>query len=111
VLARILPEEKRVGAEIVALRKARAVGRALGDKAQSLRLDRQKYLGNDPGPVEWSSRLEQRGDYRWFLPRVELVGKLGQAGGPSLEQVPPESPASPPPARPASRRRLERGRR
>ena len=54
---------------------------------QSSWATRRRISGMILGLGEWSSRLEQRGDYRWLLPRVELVGKLGQAGGPSFEQV------------------------
>ena len=33
------------------------------------------------------SHVEKSGDYRWFTPSIELVGKLREANGPTLEHM------------------------
>jgi hypothetical protein len=33
-----------------------------------------------------AARLERKGDFRWFLPVVTLIGRFGEEGGPPLEE-------------------------
>jgi hypothetical protein len=64
------------------------IGRELANAAQRLRVDGLDGVkGAVLGRFRMSSRLEKKGDRRWFLPVWTLVGKLGQPGGPSLETV------------------------
>ena len=94
---------------------ALAVGRDLGDRAQRLKVEGEAIKGVILGKWKVTSRLEQRNDYRWYLPGVTLLGKLGEKEGPTLAEVmtaarlrqafkeglpwAPEPPEPPPPPR------------
>jgi hypothetical protein len=61
-----------------------AVGRELADRSQRLRIEGEEIKGIVLGKWKVTSRLEKRDDYRWHLPVVTLVGKFGEATGPTL---------------------------
>ena len=65
---------------------ALAVGRDLGDRAQRLKVEGEAIKGVILGKWEVTSRLEQRNDYRWYLPGVTLLGKLGEKEGPNARR-------------------------
>jgi hypothetical protein len=51
----------------------------------------RKVNGKDTNPVtvKWrmTSRLERKGDQRWFAPNPTLIGRLGEPNGPNTEEV------------------------
>lgn len=63
------------------------IGRDFGDRAQRLKIAGEEIRGLVIGKWRMTSRLKQRGDYRWHLPRIELIGKLGDRDGPTLDEV------------------------
>ena len=66
---------------------ARAAGGAFESKAEKLKVEGEGLGGLVVGKWLMRSHVEKSGDYRWFAPSVELVGKLREANGPTLEQV------------------------
>ena len=66
---------------------ARAAGAEFEGKAERLKVDSEGLGGLVVGKWVMRSRVEKSGDYRWYTPSLELVGKLREANGPTLEQV------------------------
>jgi hypothetical protein len=66
---------------------SRAVGGEFESKAERLRVDSEGLGGLVVGKWLMRAYVEKSGDYRWFTPSMELVGKLREANGPTLEQV------------------------
>ena len=64
------------------------IGRDLTNRAQVLTVEGLKGVkGCVLGRYRMTSRLKEEDDRRWFLPVIEYLGKLGQKGGPSIDQV------------------------
>jgi hypothetical protein len=66
---------------------ARTVGGEFESKAERLKVEGEGLGGLVVGKWLMRSHVEKSGDYRWFTPSIELVGKLREANGPTLEQV------------------------
>jgi hypothetical protein len=66
------------------------IGREFAGRAPRLRADGdgREVTGLAIGLWRITSKLEQRGDYRWFGPAVRLLGRLGdpEGLGPTIEQ-------------------------
>ena len=65
------------------------IGREFGRSSSHLKVEGlpDSVMGCILGRYLMTSRLEKDGDRRWFLPVWQLVGKLGQPNGPTLEAV------------------------
>ena len=64
------------------------VGRGFRDSSQRLSVEGLDGIkGVVLGRYHWTSHLVKEGDRRWYAPVWQLVGKLGQPGGPSLASV------------------------
>jgi hypothetical protein len=69
-------------------RTSLTVGRDLGNRAQRLKVEGENIAGMIIGMWEWSSRhVPKPGGKSYYSPVLTLVGKLGEAKGPSLEWV------------------------
>jgi hypothetical protein len=66
---------------------ARAAGGEFESKAEKLKVNGEDLGGMIVGKFVMRSHVEKSGDYRWFTPSIELVGKLREANGPTLEHV------------------------
>jgi hypothetical protein len=71
---------------------ALSIGYQLAAKAQNLKVRLpgengtvEELKGCALGRFEMTSAIEKRGDKRWYLPSIELKGRLGEAKGPTLE--------------------------
>jgi hypothetical protein len=64
------------------------IGRQFADRAGRLHTSYhgEEIIGYAVGKWEVTSRLERSGDYRWYLPQVTLLGRLGEEGGPTLDE-------------------------
>jgi hypothetical protein len=93
------------------------IGNAFSDTAQKLAIRSgpdglQWVTGCTLGKFRITSRLIDRGGRRWHVPKVTLIGKLGEEGGPSIEEwraaqglrlaakAPPPVPLASPPVAP-----------
>ena len=66
---------------------ARAAGGEFESKAERLKVDSEGLGGLICGKWVMRSHVEKSGDYRWYTPSLELVGKLRGANGPRLDEV------------------------
>jgi hypothetical protein len=64
-----------------------AVGRDFANRASRLKVENENIGGIVIGKWQMRSRLERQNDYRWYLPQVAMIGKLGEIAGPSLSEV------------------------
>ena len=66
---------------------ARAAGGEFESKAEKLKVNGEDLGGMSVGKFVMRSHVEKSGDYRWFTPSIELIGKLREASGPTLSEV------------------------
>jgi hypothetical protein len=66
---------------------AKRVGDELATRSQRLSTKDGELKGSVLGLFQMTSRLEQQGARRWFLPVPILLGKMGEKNGPSVDEV------------------------
>jgi hypothetical protein len=63
------------------------IGVEVATRSQRLSVDGGEIKGSVLGVFQMTSRLEQQGTRRWFLPVPILLGKLGEKHGPPIADV------------------------
>jgi hypothetical protein len=63
------------------------IGDELATRSQRLSVDGGEIKGSVLGIFQMTSRLEQQGTRRWFLPVPILLGKLNEKHGPPIADV------------------------
>ena len=87
----VIPSDGRAahGATFAFRSTSLAIGRDFANRASRLKaeIDGATLDGAVIGKWLLSSRLERKDSFRWYLPVLSLLGKLGEARGPTLNEV------------------------